>query len=1121
MNSMEKAAFTMNISRYSGRVGLAAVAAAALLGGQAQAETVTYSYDAAGRLSTVTNADSTVQSYQYGDASYPNALTSHIDESSSVYSTWSYDAEGRATNTSEGGGAGATSLVYNTDGSVTVTDALGAVRTFTFGRYGDRNLVTGITGSQCPTCTEPKATTYDLRGFPSSRTDYNNNVTKYTYDDERGLETSRTEAFGTTKVRTIATQWHSTYRLPLHVRIYSGGAATGTAIQVTDYTHDTSGNVLTRTVTDTTVTPSVSRTWSYTYNSYGQVLTVDGPRTDVSDVTTYTYYNCATGYQCGQIHTITNALGDVTTYNTYNAHGQPLTITDPNGVVSTLTYDLRQRLLSRTVGTELTSFTYWPTGLLKKATLPDGSYLEYTYDAAHRLTGVNDAEGNRIEYTLDAMGNRTAEQSFDPSNALTRTRTQVFNTLNQLQKTLGAAGTPAVTTECAYDNNGNQTSIDAPLGRDTTQTYDELNRLTSVTDPDSGVIQYGYNALDQLISVTDPRNLTTSYIYNALGDLTQQVSPDTGTTTNTYDSAGNLATSTDARNAVTTYAYDALNRVTSAAFKIGGTTDQTISYGYDAGTNGKGHLTSASDADHSLNWTYDAQGRVTSKTQVQGSISQAVAYGYTDGLLTSMTTPSGQSIAYSYTEGKVTGISINGGTLLSGVLYDPFGPARQWTWGNSTLSVRSFDTDGKITQIDSAGLKTYSYDDAFRITGIADAASSNLNWTYGYDDLDRLTSASTPLQILGWSYDADGNRLTQTGTAQTLNYPSTSNRLTSMTGTPARSYTYDAAGNITNNGSRTFAYNHRGRMKSTTSGSTTVSYTYNALGQRIKKSGTTVLFVYDEAGHLLGEYSSTGALVQETIWLGDTPVATIRPKTGGVDIFYVHTDHLDTPRRITRPSDNKVRWQWEWDVTPFGTGVPNQNPSSLGTFSYNLRFPGQYYDAETGLHYNYFRDGYDSATGRYTQSDPIGLRGGINTYAYSWNAPTMYADPSGLDPASGPATGPRGTPSPVVPGKWWPFDYGSKQTQDAANSIVDFVNKAGRTIRDICTRDSEESECVRRYLREEASCARWIGRGPSGDPNLWYRACLSRAANRRNLCTNNGGVPDSGEPPEWSEKDLF
>jgi YD repeat-containing protein len=288
-------------------------------------------------------------------------------------------------------------------------------------------------------------------------------------------------------------------------------------------------------------TSGTPRTWSYTYNEFGQVLTADGPRTDVSDVTTYTYYSCTAGYQCGQVHTVTNAAGHVTTYNTYNAHGQPLTITDLNGAVTVLTYDLRQRLTSRTVASEQTTLAYWPTGLLKKTTLPDGSYLEYTYDAAHRLTEINDADGNRIHYTLDAAGNRAGEEAYDPSNSLARTRTRVFDALSRLQNDIGAAGTANVTTIYGYDNNGNQTSIAAPLGRDTAQVYDELNRLKQVTDPLNGVTLYGYNPLDQLTSVTDPRGLVTSYDYNGLGDLLQQTNPDTGVTASTYDSSGNLA----------------------------------------------------------------------------------------------------------------------------------------------------------------------------------------------------------------------------------------------------------------------------------------------------------------------------------------------------------------------------------------------------------------------------------------------------------------------------------------------------------------------------------------------------------------------------------------------------
>jgi RHS repeat-associated protein len=925
-----------------------------------------YGYDGKGYLVSITYPDGQQRSYHYDEpintsgATLRGALTGITDESAVRFATFKYDTQGRAISTEHASGVQKFSVSYGASGTSTVTDPLGTNRNHAFQTLlgvkklasADQPCTSGCGSS------DSKTTTYDANGNVASRTDFNNNVSTYVFDLSRNLETSRTEAFGTPRARTITTQWHSTYRLPTSI------TETG---RTTIFTHDSVGNVVTRTVTDTTVVPNTSRTWTYTYNGFGQVLTANGPRTDVSDVTTYTYYSCATGYQCGQVSTITNALGHVTTYNTYNAHGQPLTITDPNGVVTTLTYDLRQRLTSRTVGTEQTSFTYWPTGLLKKATLPDGSYLEYTYDAAHRLTDINDAEGNRIAYTLDAIGNRTAEQLYDPSNTLTQTRTRVFNALNQLWKEIGAAGTINVTTEYGYDNSGNQTSISAPLSRNSSQTYDELNRLTQVTVPLSGTTQYGYNALDQLISVTDPRSKVTSYTYNLLGDLTQQVSPDTGTTINTYDSGGNLETSKDARNKTATYIHDALNRVTQVAYG-----DQTIAYGYDVGTNGKGRLTNANDSGHALSFTYDPQGRVTSKTQVVGTVTRAASYAYTNGELTSFTTPSGQVITYGYTNNRVTSIAVNGTTVLSNVLYEPFGPPRQWSWGNGTLAVRTSDQDGKITQIDSAGLKTYAYDDAFRIASVTDALDSSLNWGYGYDLLDRLTSATRTGSTFGYSYDANGNRTTQTGTStSTYTVAANSNRLTTVSGALTRTYTHDAAGNTLTDGTSTLAYNNRGRMKSLGKGGITTNYTYNALGQLIKKSNANItqLYFYDEAGHLLGEYFVSTSMIQETVWLGDIPVATLRPKTGGVDIFYVHTDHLNTPRKITRPSDNKLRWRWDPDA--FGNGAPNENPQAVGAFKYSLRFPGQIYQEESGLYYNYFRD-YDPATGRYSQADRMG-----------------------------------------------------------------------------------------------------------------------------------------------------
>lgn len=324
--------------------------------------------------------------------------------------------------------------------------------------------------------------------------------------------------------------------------------------------------------------------------------------------------------------------------------------------------------------------------------------------------------------------------------------------------------------------------------------------------------------------------------------------------------------------------------------------------------------------------------------------------------------------------------------------YDPFGPPTGWTWGNSSTVSRTFDKDGDPTQIVSAGVTNgYTVDNAMRITGISDSGLASNTWTFGYDPLDHLTSGSSSALSRGYTYDANGNRLTETGTvAYTETNSTTNNRVVSTTGGLVRTYGYDSAGDTTSYASNSYTFNQRGRMSSATVSSATTTYVYNAVGQLIEKSGNggTTLLMYDEGGHVLGEYSSSGTLIQETIWMGNLPVATLRPNGSSITIYYVHTDHLGTPRKITNPTGNTVVWRWDPDT--FGTASP-----SVATISYNLRFTGQYYLPESGLYYNSFRD-YDPQTGRYIESDPIGLRAGINTYAYVQDNPISRTDPSGL-----------------------------------------------------------------------------------------------------------------------------
>jgi RHS repeat-associated protein len=179
---------------------------------------------------------------------------------------------------------------------------------------------------------------------------------------------------------------------------------------------------------------------------------------------------------------------------------------------------------------------------------------------------------------------------------------------------------------------------------------------------------------------------------------------------------------------------------------------------------------------------------------------------------------------------------------------------------------------------------------------------------------------------------------------------------------------------------------------------------YNGVGERILKKYSSQgkvqqqIFIYDPTGpNLLGEYDATGNNALETIYLGATPVALLRSTAakGKPSISYILADQITAPRAIVDSSTGKVIWRWDL-ADPFGVDTPINIAGGQDHLLYNLRFPGQYFDKETSRNYNYFRD-YDPQVGRYVQSDPMGLRGGYNTYVYSTGNPLTYSDPWGLE----------------------------------------------------------------------------------------------------------------------------
>ncbi|MFJ2988636.1 RHS repeat-associated core domain-containing protein [Collimonas sp. NPDC087041] len=615
------------------------------------------------------------------------------------------------------------------------------------------------------------------------------------------------------------------------------------------------------------------------------------------------------------------------------------------------------------------------------------------------------------------------------------------------------------TTSYEYDAMGNRTKITDPLGHVTTQSYDPLGRLIQQVQPvpatggTTPIVKFSYDGQDQLSTVTDPRNLVTSYTVDGLGNQSALTSPDTGSTSKTYDAAGNLKTHTDARGKTTTYSYDALNRLTQISYPTGTATQ----FEYDGGTTGapnaKGHLTRMIDGSGQTTYAYDGFGRLLTKVQTLSSTgaSSTLSYTYgssgnTTGKLISVTYPSGNRINYSYdAAGRVNSLTLNptnttgGGTntgtsipLLTGIGYQAFGPVNAWTWGNSSSTstntyARGIDLDGRVTSyplgnaLSNGTNRTVSYDAASRITnsshsgsGTGSNAPTNFDQSYAYDNLDRINSVtgSSSTNTQSFQYDQNGNRTQATfgSGSYTNTIAANSNQLTATTGpVPAKSNTYDAAGNLTSDGTISYTYNDRGRMVSATNGGNTVAYSHNGIEQRVQKQGPTSIiatgsnsYVYDEQGHLIGEYDANQQALEETVYLGDLPVAVLTQITTGTgasqttatNVYYVYADHINTPRVITQATDNQMVWRWD-NADPFGLLPPTENPSGLGTFTYNQRFPGQVYDKETNNFYNINRD-YDPQQGRYVQSDPIGLIGGINTYSYVEGNPVSLTDPKGL-----------------------------------------------------------------------------------------------------------------------------
>ncbi len=1099
-------------------------------------------------LVKVIRQDLSERNYHYEDVDgqgaprYGNLLTGITDENGVRFATYTYDDAARVTSSEHAGGAGHIDLNYtkrpgeNVNWSITeVTTPLGEVKTYDV-EAGVFRKPTGINDSRGSV-----TMTYDPASYwLSSRTDREGNLTTYQFN---GLHVAqKTEAAGTADERVIETDWNNGLN-----RVTERREPGKTA----NFVYNARGQMLSRTETDTATL--ATRKWIYTYFEIpspgpliGQIKTLNGPRTDISDVTTYDYYTSddpGGTYVIGDLKSMTNSHGHRTDYLEYDANGRLLQLQDPNGVVISMTYHPRGWISSRTKDGKTTSFAYDDVGNLTRITQPDGSFIAYEYDLAHRMNAIEDNFGNRIEYTLDAAGNRVVEKTYDNGAAPHRQLTRMYDQLNRLQSLIDGNND---VTGYGYDNNGNRSATLDADSNTTSFEYDALDRLIKTVDANLGETDMAYDARDNLISVTYPLNDVTQYTYDGLDNQTELDSPDTGVTTYEYDDAGNRTAATDARNVRVEYAYDALNRLTGVSYPD---SSLDVSFTYDTGAYGKGRLTQMADAVGTVDYSYDARGKLTSETRTIGVDQYVTSYAYNGAdRLTQITYPSGMLIGYSLdAAGRITAVdkTVDSVTepLVSNIQYEPFGPVASFTYGNGLTYSATYDQDYELDQLQAgSGLDwVLGHDPVGNILSIDDQIDNSLDQTLTYDALYRLDSALGGYGSEDFDYDANGNRTHyQNGIVDdAYTYELQSNRLATQDGW---TFSRDATGNRTEKldgfgYGQLYVFGDHNRLRQTSvrdvSGDTVVGdYQYDGRGQRSIKTTTegTTHFIYGPSGELLGEYAGDGETWREYIYLNGQPIAlyaeapaapptpleiimdnddpetsytgkfkltsnpqayngdyeladkdstyrwtpttisgtfevyawwvekikhsraatytivhkgtadvelrghdanggqwnllgtyefaggaeyvelssgdrkkiaadairfTEVPSGGGATggTYFIHTDQLGTPRQV---SDDQQTIVWRWDSAPFGDSAADEDPDGdLTKFTLNLRFPGQYFDAESGLYYNYFRT-YDPTIGRYIESDPVGLNGGLNIFGYVNGSPMGYSDPLGL-----------------------------------------------------------------------------------------------------------------------------
>lgn len=963
---------------------------------------IDYGYDGSGNLATVSHSGDTLFTYSY------NANHGIIANRNSLGETWQvgyraplykgiatsltapdsgvlkqyYDTRNNSITIQNPDGSGRTQ-VRDTKGQLISEEEQGGGKTVAVSYSTDRSVRT-ISDANRNTTTE----TRNLWGETTKRIDAEGGETLYSYND-KGKPTQITDA--EQSVTEIAYDPSGT--LPITITRGKGSAEQS----VTTFIYETTG--------DLKSTGTGNATTTFTYNDAGLPLTIIDPEGNVTTLAYDTVGNLSSstdargnkteyGYDWrGNLKTATVKMAatadDLTTSYDYNLAGRLTQVTDPKGNVTTTATDFAGRITSISAPAGSTSFSYDKNGNLKTVTKGD-AVTTYSYDTNNRLVSTKDPENSVTNYGYSPGSSCTSCGSgssafttptsiIDPLNKVTT------NTLDKLGRIKEISDPLSNLTKLVYDKVGRiKTRTDAE-NNTTTYSYDKLGRIKSQTDAQGGITGFSYDERGNLLTLTDPETNTTSFEYDRAGRKTKETRPEGEATQYSYYPNGLLNTVTDAKGQTTTYGYDKANRLTETKFSDN--TKHTFSYDKN------GNLTGYTTPDVSATIGYDAANRKTSEAVTIGGITKSYSYSYdAKGNKQSYTSPEGTVYSYTYNKNDQPKTI----TTPAGQIALDYSWIRNTkvTFPNGVVTDYGYNDNHWLTQIaaQKAPNTVLSAGYQFDKVGNISQKASDVTTDYGYDKIYQLLSSTNSINPETFTYDKVGNRKTKQGTQTPWSYNKNNELQTAETVT----YGYDANGNTTTKteAGQTVTFNYNATDRLTTvqlPDGRTATYTYDPFGRRIKKQvgSETTLYVYADEG-LIGEYTETGVTKKTYGWRpngiwGTNPLFQAE---GGSYYFY-HNDHLGTPQSMTDMSGDIV-----WESTYEAFGKATVAPES--TVVNNLRFPGQYWDEETNLHYNWNRY-YDPGVGGYLHLDPIGFKGGsVNKYSYSHRNPIVISDNTGL-----------------------------------------------------------------------------------------------------------------------------